>query len=60
MSVVAALIACNDYCPVTNMYDINGEETKNIDKAISLVVRLPNGQWVATTDFDREYLFWPQ
>ncbi len=35
--------------PITNMLDYDGEETKFPDDAFTLVARLPDGQWLATT-----------
>lgn len=33
--------------PITNMFDIDGEETNDPTKAERLVAILPNGRWLA-------------
>ena len=34
--------------PVTNMFDVDGDETDNPEMATSLVAWLPDGKWLAT------------
>jgi hypothetical protein len=34
-------------CPITNMYDILGNDTDILAEAASIVIQLPNGQWAA-------------
>lgn len=34
--------------PITNMFDVDGEETNDPDAACTLVARLPNGKWLAS------------
>ena len=34
--------------PITNMYDVDGDETTNPESACSLVAMLPDGLWLAS------------
>lgn len=34
--------------PVTNLFDVDGEEVSDIDKATSTVCRMPDGRWLAS------------
>ena len=33
---------------VTNMFDVDGDETTEPEMAFSIVAQLPNGQWLAS------------
>ena len=35
--------------PITNMFDIDGDETSNPDEAVSLVAVRDDGLWLAST-----------
>lgn len=40
--------------PVTNMFDVDGEETSDCAEAITIVAILPNGQWLTAVVLDGE------
>ena len=37
--------------PVTNMFDVHGDETNDPDDAETLVAAMPDGQWLAAKVF---------
>ena len=37
--------------PITNMFDISGEEIIDPDEAYTVVAKLPDGQWLAAKVF---------
>lgn len=39
---------------ITNMFDIDGEETEDPKKAYSVVAMLPDGKWLATECYPHE------
>lgn len=40
--------------PITNMIDIHGNETNDPKAAVSIVARLPDGNWLAAECFPHE------
>lgn len=39
---------------ISNMFDIDGDETNDPSLAISIVAELPNGKWFASTCFEND------
>ena len=37
--------------PVTNMFDVNGDETSDPDDAATIVAPMPDGNWLAARTF---------
>lgn len=45
--VLGTLIINGQHCPITNMFDYEGEETLDLMEASTAVVLLPWGKWAS-------------
>jgi hypothetical protein len=41
------ILADGTVCEITNMFDVDGDETDNPDMAFSVFARHPDGRWIS-------------
>lgn len=41
---------------ITNMFDVNGDETNDPDEAVNIVAQLPDGRWLASSCHRRDII----
>ena len=45
--VLGVLLINGESCPVTNMFDLDGDETSVVEDAYSVVAMAPDGKWLS-------------
>lgn len=45
--VLGTLLINGQHCPVTNVFDLDGDETTILADAYSAVALLPDGKWIS-------------